>query len=180
MSIPNRLVIHVNSKSNHCHAATNSRKEGKRSAAASSQRNTCNDCEEKPQSAKDDCARVFVHLSSRVLEDFNSIEGDGVNARKLIHHEVNDENCEGLQTRRRQKSLKDFFRRWFTKSANKSKLKEMSYARSLQNDSLFGTSFVRKLLELVNFSLNIVRTTTKFRQAFESFFRFLMSYEIVG
>lgn len=180
LSIPQWLIVHVNSKANHCHTATNSRDEWKWPTTTPSQWYTSNDGKEESYCTKKYCASVFVHLCARVFKDFNSIEGDGVNTRKLIHHEVNDENSEGLQTRRSQKSLKDFFRCWFATNAKNITQLKMLDARFLSTNSLFGICFVCKLLKLVNFSLNVVRTSTKLCQAFESFFWFLMCNEIVG
>lgn len=111
LRVPDGFVIHVRAESNHCYATADSGNERQRPSTAPPEGNARNDREEEPQSAEHDGARVFVHLCARVLENLDRIESNCVNARELIHHEVNNENPEGLQTRWSQESLKDFFRR---------------------------------------------------------------------
>lgn len=108
---PNRFVVHVGAETEHRHTAADARNETQRSSATPSHRNAGHDGEHETQNAEDNRESILIHCGAGVFEDLDSVEGDRVNARELVHHEVDAENAEGLQTRWSQQRLQDFFRR---------------------------------------------------------------------
>ena len=109
--IPHWFVIHIDTKSQHREAASNTWNEGQWSPATSSEWNARNYCEEEPQSSQDDGAEIKIERRATFPENIDGIESDGVDTTELIHHKINDENSEGLQTRRCHQGLKDFIKR---------------------------------------------------------------------
>lgn len=137
LSLPGGLVVEVDAESQHRHATADARDEGKRPPATASQCDARDDGEEESESAEHNGQRVGVHGRAGLFEDRDGVERDGVDARELVHHEVNHENTERLQTRRREESLKDFLRRRFPAKTSEQKLKFPPREHAKRLDSLF-------------------------------------------